>query len=451
MKLNKMSLKNAFTGIGILLCFHVTGQNIGVNTYLPETDVHIVTQQKQKGGMLLEGSDSTKVVGLILQNNMDSGRRYTIQSIGGAADSLNGKFMIVDRTANKKRLVIDSAGNVGIGILDPLTPLHVKGAIKTDSTMVSKQLISNFLNISGTSVFGDYMVGESAFFTGNFSAITGDFVTGLSALSGDFTTDVSANTADFNELSSGSGDFSGDISATSISATNISLTDGIEADSGKFATIVLNDDFYAEDGTFTGYLNANSGIFGKEFIQIDSGYLTVSGEINTGGPIRYTNPQSYTHNVSALQFAAEGPLAAQHWIKKENFGYLHQAGPDTAILNAPLNLPDSAVIVQLTVHYYDSASGTGIILSDISVKSITKSGSPIPVVELSNTFISGGPLVSSNMREASIEPDEGILVENQSKMYYIQCAYRTYNNNANDQLRFYGVSIDYVVNGVKGI
>jgi hypothetical protein len=447
MKLSNMRLKNTFIGIGMILCFHVAGQNIGVNTYLPETDVHIVTQQKQKGGMLMEGSDSTKVVGLILQNNMANGRGYAIQSIGGSADSLDGKLMIIDRTANTKRFVIDSTGKVGIGMLDPQTQLHVKGAIQTDNSLISNQVFSENLVIQGPSILNGQLTGTNAFFTGEITALQGNILGDISAIGGNFATEVSANSGDFNSIVANTGTFSHDISAR-----NVHLDENISADSAVLNHLVLNEDLELEDGSFSGYLSVGKGLYVDSFLNINSGHLFVNGQIETNDAFRYGNTQINTHHISAPDFSAEGPFSVNPWIHKENYRYLFQAGPDSIIVSAPLNLPDSAVIRSMTVYYYDNSQPHHIFDSFISLKMLPKVGGIIPDTLDSGMFSTTSNDTDSEIRHMSFTaPPNQIAIDNKSNMYYLQVALNLSNSNANEAIRFYGVSIEYQIFSERGI
>jgi hypothetical protein len=56
-------------------------------------------------------------VELGLKSSDPNGRLWTAQSSGDAVPGLSGTFQIIDRTAEKARLIIDAAGTVSVGVL----------------------------------------------------------------------------------------------------------------------------------------------------------------------------------------------------------------------------------------------------------------------------------------------------------------------------------------------
>ncbi len=85
---------------------------VGIGTTAPNKHLHIVGSGDQQLG--IESSDT-------------NGRLWTLQSSSGAS---NGRFEIIDRTANVSRMSILSTGNVGVGTTSPADKLDVNGDLR---------------------------------------------------------------------------------------------------------------------------------------------------------------------------------------------------------------------------------------------------------------------------------------------------------------------------------
>lgn len=430
------------------LIFQLTNaQKVGVNTTQPETDLHILTRNQPMGGLMIEGNDSTRLVGIQLKNQMNGGHNYILRSISGIDDSLDGKFIIRDRTAGQNRIVIDSTGKVGIGVLSPSAHLQVHGPILTDSSMVSKQVFSENLIIQGPSILNGQITGTDAFFSGNIIALQGNILGDFSAIGGSFATEVSANAGDFNSIVANTGTFNNDVSAQ-----NLTLDETITADSAIIDHLVLNEDLELVDGSFSGYLSVGAGLYVDSVLSISPGHLFADGKIETNDAFRYGNTQKNTHHISALDFGAQGPFSVNPWIQKENYRYLFQAGPDSIIVNAPLNLPDSAVIRSMTVYYFDNSEPQHIFDSFISLKMLPKEGGILPATLDSGMFSTTLIDIDTEIRHMTYTaPPDQIAIDNQSNMYYIQVALNLSNSAANEAIRFYGVSVEYQIYSERGI
>ena len=67
---------------------------------------------------------------LSLRNTEANGRQYALVSAGSSGGIGVGKFSIYDQTADVSRLMIDTAGNVGIGTMNPAEKLDVNGNVQ---------------------------------------------------------------------------------------------------------------------------------------------------------------------------------------------------------------------------------------------------------------------------------------------------------------------------------
>ncbi len=89
----------------------VSNVNVGIGTIRPRKRLHIYGPGDQE--IMIESSDT-------------NGNQWTLQSSDGAS---NGRFEIIDRTANLSRLTILNNGNVGVGTTTPDFKLDVNGSI----------------------------------------------------------------------------------------------------------------------------------------------------------------------------------------------------------------------------------------------------------------------------------------------------------------------------------
>jgi hypothetical protein len=105
-------LENQASTIGVLTG---TGR-LGLGTTNPDSRLHIVSEEI--------GTGANK--GFRISNH-DESKEYSIRT--GISGANNTTLAIYDETSALNRLVIDSAGDIGIGVTDPLAKLHVNGEI----------------------------------------------------------------------------------------------------------------------------------------------------------------------------------------------------------------------------------------------------------------------------------------------------------------------------------
>jgi hypothetical protein len=85
--------------------------------------VTIGTSSASNGKLTLEGVDGADSAGIYFNNTTAAnGKSYSLSS------GNSGEFMLYDRTSSAYRLFVSSAGNVGINVSSPTSPLHVRSA-----------------------------------------------------------------------------------------------------------------------------------------------------------------------------------------------------------------------------------------------------------------------------------------------------------------------------------
>ncbi len=443
-----MQRKTFFLNLIFAILTCVThAQKIGINTNQPQTDLHLRTREVVQGGFRIEGSDSTRVISLNLQNRMAGGRNYVLKNISNVQDSLNGKLIIQDKTANRNRLVIDSVGRVGIGVLSPTAQLEVNGPISTDSTLFAKQVLSDILFVQDESILSGQLNGSNAFFSGGITAIQGNILGNFSAINANFISQVTSNQGDFNMITADEGLFN-----LGLSAKNIVVEENLTADSVILNHLVLNDDLELENGYFSGFVTVDSGLNVNQDLDVLGGRIFSTGKIETNEGFRHGNGQINTHHVSALDFDVQGPFTVDPWIRQNNYRYLFTAGPDSVVVLAPLNLPDSAIIRSMTVYYYDNSESELIFDSFVQLKVISKTGSVIPDTAASGMFSTTALVSNTEMISEDIGvPPNQVVIDNASNMYFLQVDWNLSGSSANKKIRFYGVSVEYQIFAERGI
>jgi hypothetical protein len=97
-----------------------TNGNLGLGTSSPVTKLNIKGDQSANGQLYIEPTNDSEYAGLVIKTTRGADRAYAIFAGGTGTDDLNFRFR--DASAGVDRMVIDSSGNVGIGIVAPQRP-----------------------------------------------------------------------------------------------------------------------------------------------------------------------------------------------------------------------------------------------------------------------------------------------------------------------------------------
>jgi hypothetical protein len=174
----------------------VLGSIQGINNADADTKVGIGTTTPQRRLHVKGASDQE----IALESSDTGGRQWTLQSSRGAN---NGRFEIIDRTANASRLTIGSNGDVGIGTTTPSAKLEVNGDIEVGG-ISSAGHVAHILNLA----INDNADGLEIILVadGSFLEQTNNFITFSEFSSGSIGA-IQGNGSGGIELISGSGDY----------------------------------------------------------------------------------------------------------------------------------------------------------------------------------------------------------------------------------------------------
>ncbi len=99
------------------------GGEVGINELSPDDMLHVTSAGN--GTRVRAENSSNGWAGLVAKNTV----REIFMGVQGAFDANPGEFHIYDNTAGSRRLVIDAAGEVGIGRNNPSVRLDVNGSV----------------------------------------------------------------------------------------------------------------------------------------------------------------------------------------------------------------------------------------------------------------------------------------------------------------------------------
>ena len=141
---------------------HVTGNVIISDTLTVKDTVLVIKDNGNVGigttspGRQLTVANSGADVFIQVNNSSAGGRKWNVRSSGTGSSKGEGSFSIEDENVGVTRLMIDTAGNMGIGTDTPVQKLQVTGTIRADTfekndgtaVGVSKAVISGNQRVS---------------------------------------------------------------------------------------------------------------------------------------------------------------------------------------------------------------------------------------------------------------------------------------------------------------
>ena len=109
--------------------------NVGIGTSSPDSLLELETAvTNATGGLLLTNTNASGYSTVQFKNTGGTAQTYTM-ALGGSSSAFAQKLYIYDDTDSAARVVLDHAGNVGIGSSNPNTRLHIVGLNQTNGTL----------------------------------------------------------------------------------------------------------------------------------------------------------------------------------------------------------------------------------------------------------------------------------------------------------------------------
>ena len=97
--------------------FVINDFDVGIGRVVPDNKLHILVD-RQNDGMLIQSTDTVKVVSLRLKNSSSKGADFQLITTGTGATLGEDRFIIRDAQRQKNRLIIDSSGLIKVGNLE---------------------------------------------------------------------------------------------------------------------------------------------------------------------------------------------------------------------------------------------------------------------------------------------------------------------------------------------
>ncbi|MBL1232602.1 MAG: hypothetical protein COA31_007780 [Flavobacteriales bacterium] len=313
-------------------------------------------------------------------------------------------------TNNTERIRIDGFGNIGIGTATPTEKLHIQNG---------KFRISN----GGTSVADLYQTGTQTMLeTGNVFAISPN------GGSTSFTID-DGNADFFVQVRIQDGTEGLNKILTSNALGYASWVDLNTISPGATAWTKTGTNIYPTVSTDNIGIGTTTP---SQKLDVDGG-----GSIEVDGEYTYETPKTHFYSVAGNSFVGtrEG---LDLWNASLNliYGQWSSGSGTYPIAVAPVNLPDGAIITDVTAYIYDNDGTTAYQPRIIMYKINMASGSYATV----GTAILTGNSASTTPQTASFSPNH--TIDNQGA-YYLKFQSE---GNAGNNIRLYGVRITYTVN-----
>jgi len=121
---------------------------VGINQSSPSVQLDVLSSNAD--ALLLEGS-ATAGTWLDIKNSTTNGRQWSLISGGSASTQGSGTLSFYDGTDAATRMMIDTAGHVGIGTTTPSYPLHVFSSGNNVAQIEGSSTSGTWLNLKNSS------------------------------------------------------------------------------------------------------------------------------------------------------------------------------------------------------------------------------------------------------------------------------------------------------------
>lgn len=139
------------------IALNPVGGRVGIGTASPKFKLHVVAPGKagDTGLGVLVQSAAEFGTAFVLRNTSANGGDWHLISGGSGNEGGPGRFTLAGGTDGSVKILVDPAGNVGIGTNNPAATLHVKGSLRTDTLFIGSPFNANKKNMQWDNVTGE--------------------------------------------------------------------------------------------------------------------------------------------------------------------------------------------------------------------------------------------------------------------------------------------------------
>lgn len=242
---------------------------VGIGTGAPATKLHVSDTEAR---LRLQSTAANAYA--VTEHQTDA--RVWHSGVGGSATgSLADKYYLYDASAGQTRLVVDTAGNVGIGTSSPAAKLHVAGNLTVDGTDASVTAHRVSLGWNNTAS------GSSATALGLNTTANGDSVTAL----GEATTATGYAATAMGSETIASGTASTAMGRRTTAAGGLSTALGHRARANHSGSLVWAD---AQDADFASTAVNQFSVRAQNGVVIQAAANSTALELRNGGALKVT-------------------------------------------------------------------------------------------------------------------------------------------------------------------
>ena len=327
---------------------------IGLGTAAPAQSLHLLGVSSR---LRLQSTGSSALTGTEHAGN----NHIWMSGVGGSAVAgVGGKYFVLDQSLNQYRLVIDTAGNFGVGTMTPASKLTVNGGIQilgagngikfsdgsiqtkaTAGTITGTGTTNRLVKFTGANSFGNSSITESAGKVGIGTATPASLLT----VTGSATTQVVSATNNSTSTTSSAirgvsnsgfgvrGEYSSGTGGAGVYAfTTVTDGNGIiaEANEGGEAFAIWGKSTNGEAGHFTGRVVVNGDLDILGTLSKDAGSFKIDHPLDPANKYLYhsfvESPDMmniYNGNVT-LNGRGEAAVTMPQWFSALNKEFRYQ-------------------------------------------------------------------------------------------------------------------------------
>lgn len=170
--------------------------------------------------------------------------------------------------------------------------------------------------------------------------------------------------------------------------------------------------------------------------------VDAAGDVHLEGSVRYNTPHTGYLQLPVPAFTLG--MSTWWWTASYESGYIISGAPNVyASVTAPINLPDGAVIQEITVYAVDNEASANLVL-DVYLRSVATSDGSTQAHETGNFTTSGA---SPNRQTFTVPVLPNVTVNNAARQYALRVSFNP-NPYQGSNITFNGATIRYTVSRV---